>query len=239
MTNRDALILLCSQLSVGQQHQPFSNVKISQLITKLTSLGLELKDLSNQSIEDLKVLFYPNRSVDEKGLEILSQIITLLSREGSMAFAFMELKKWGIEVLTKFDKDYPQSFIQELGHSAPALFYYAGNKQLLKEKYIGFTGSRIKNTNTEDEAITQAWAHESVHQGYGIGSGGASGIDYFSTQDAIKFKKQFIESLKLSYINGFSVFIPSEIQSTCMHAIIPYFTRLWITKQNKCLVILK
>ena len=205
MTNRDALILLCSQLSVGQQHKPFSNVKISQLITKLNSLGLELKDLSNQSLEDLKMLFYPNREVDEKGLEIISQIIALLSREGSMAFAFMELKKWGIEVLTKFDKNYPQTFIQELGSSAPALFYYAGNKELLKEKYIGFTGSRLKKTNTEDEAITQAWAHESVHQGYGIVSGGASGIDSFSTQVAIQFKKPFIEWLSDSLIRRLQI----------------------------------
>jgi predicted Rossmann fold nucleotide-binding protein DprA/Smf involved in DNA uptake len=205
MTNRDALILLCSQLSVGQQHKPFSNVKISQLIIKLSSLGLELRDLSHKTFEELKLLFYPNREMDEKGLEVITQIMSLLSREGSMAFAFMELKKWGIEVLTKFDKEYPQRFIKELGSSAPALFYYAGNKELLKEKYIGFTGSRLKKTNTEDEAITKAWAHESIQQGYGIVSGGASGIDSFSTQVAIQLKKPFIEWLSDSLIKRLQI----------------------------------
>jgi DNA processing protein len=205
MTNRDALILLCSQLSVGQQHKPFSHVKISQLISKLNSLGLELKDLSNKTFEDLKALFYTNRDMDEKGSEFISQILSLLSREGSMAFAFMELKKWGIEVLTKFDTDYPKRFIEELGPSAPALFYYAGNKALLRDKYIGFTGSRLKKINAEDEAITKAWANASIQQGFGIVSGGASGIDSFSTQVAIQFKKPFIEWLSDSLIKRLQI----------------------------------
>jgi predicted Rossmann fold nucleotide-binding protein DprA/Smf involved in DNA uptake len=205
MTNRDALILLCSQLSVGQQHKPFSNIKISQLISKLATLGLELKDLSNKTFEELKNLFYGEKVIDEKGQDTISQIISLFSREGSMAFAFMELKKWGIDVLTKFDDDYPKAFIQELGSSAPALFYFAGNKDLLKEKYIGFTGSRLKKTNTEDEEITKAWANESINQGYGIVSGGASGIDSFSTQVAIKLKKPFIEWLSDSLIKRLQI----------------------------------
>ncbi len=205
MTNRDALILLCSQLSVGQQHKPFSNIKISQLISKLATLGLELKDLSNKTFEELKILFYGDKGIDEKGQDTISQIMSLFSREGSMAFAFMELKKWGIDVLTKFDKDYPKTFIQELEISAPALFYFAGNKDLLKEKYIGFTGSRLKKTNTEDEEITKAWANESINQGYGIVSGGASGIDSFSTQVAIKLKKPFIEWLSDSLIKRLQI----------------------------------
>ena len=205
MTNRDALILLCSQLSVGQQHKPFSNIKISQLISKLATLGLELKDLSNKTFEEIKKLFYGEKDIDEKGQDTISQIISLFSREGSMAFAFMELKKWGIDVLTKFDEDYPKTFIQELGSSSPALFYFAGNKNLLKEKYIGFTGSRLKKTNTEDEEITKAWANESINQGYGIVSGGASGIDSFSTQVAIKLKKPFIEWLSDSLIKRLQI----------------------------------
>jgi DNA processing protein len=205
MTNRDALILLCSQLSVGQQHKPFSNVQISQLITKLASLGLELKDLSNKSFEELKQLFYQNLDIEDKRIELITQIMALLSRQGSIVFAILELKKWGIDILTKFDEEYPQSFIQELGLSAPALFYYAGNKELLKEKYIGFTGSRLKKTNSEDEAITKAWALESIQQGYGIVSGGASGIDSFSTQVAIQLKKPFIEWLSDSLIKRLKI----------------------------------
>ena len=205
MTNRDALILLCSQLSVGQQHKTFSNIKISQLISKLATFGLELKDLSNKTFEELKILFYGDKIIDEKGQDTISQIISLFSREGSMAFAFMELKKWGIDVLTKFDNDYPKTFIQELDMSAPSLFYFAGNKDLLKEKFIGFTGSRLKKTNTEDEEITKAWANESINQGYGIVSGGASGIDSFSTQVAIKLKKPFIEWLSDSLIKRLQI----------------------------------
>jgi predicted Rossmann fold nucleotide-binding protein DprA/Smf involved in DNA uptake len=205
MTNRDALILLCSQLSMGHKHKPFTHKKISQLIVKMESLGLQLKDLANRSIEDLFNIFYPNQGYDEKGQEMVEQIYTLLSREGSMAFAMMELRKWGIDILTKIDDEYPQVFLKELGVHAPSLFYYSGNLQLFKEKFIGFTGSRLKKLKAEDELITKAWAQQALDHGYGIVSGGATGIDTFSTQVAIKGQKLFIEWLSDSLIKRLQI----------------------------------
>jgi predicted Rossmann fold nucleotide-binding protein DprA/Smf involved in DNA uptake len=202
MTNRDSLILLTSQLSVGTEHKPFSPTQVSSIIRKLGSKNVQIGDLAHQDDQSLSHIFF-NQDIDlcdEKEKSFLHQIIELLQREGSMAFAMMELNKWGIKILTKLDEAYPKSFLKHLGDKAPPLFYYAGSLSLLEEKYIGFTGSRLKRLSGNEEGVTKAWANHAIQQGYGIVSGGATGVDSFATQVAIQQGKPFVEFLSDSMI---------------------------------------
>jgi predicted Rossmann fold nucleotide-binding protein DprA/Smf involved in DNA uptake len=58
------------------------------------------------------------------------------------------------------------------------LLYGIGNKELLKNQSIGFVGSR--DTNSDDDAFTQALAQQVVDQGFTVISGGAKGVDQTS-----------------------------------------------------------
>ncbi len=207
MTNRDALILLTSQLSVGHQHRPFTATQISQIINKLTPKNLTLKDLANQQALQLAHIFYDRtlETCNEKERDFLNQIVMLFQREGSMAFAMLELNRWGIKILTREDEQYPSEFLTHLGDKAPPLFYYAGHLGLLKGKYIGFTGSRLKKLQGEDESITKTWANHAIKLGFGIVSGGATGVDSFATQVAIAQGKPFIECLSDSMVRRLQI----------------------------------
>lgn len=205
MTNRDALILLNSTLSVGESHKPFTNTEVVKIIDKLKEKKLELKDVYGLDFDDLYKSFFDNMPSDEKNNLFIERLLRLLSREGSIAFDMMEIKKWGIDILTIFDDKYPEIFKKYLGKRAPVLLYYCGNLDLLKNDFIGFSGSRLKNLSKEDEEVTRLWAKHVVNNHYGIVSGGATGVDTFAVQEAIFNHSEFIEFLSDSMIKRLKI----------------------------------
>jgi predicted Rossmann fold nucleotide-binding protein DprA/Smf involved in DNA uptake len=92
-----------------------------------------------------------------------------------------------------------------LGNKAPVLLYYSGNLNLLSQNFIGFSGSRLNNLDIEDEIITRSWSNVVIKNGFGIVSGGASGVDSFAVQEAIKSKMSFIEFLSDSMIKRLKI----------------------------------
>lgn len=205
MTNRDALILLNSTLSLGEVHKPFTNSEIVKIIDKLKEKNLQLKDLSWLNHEDLYKTFFDNLTENEKNDLFIERVFRLLSREGSMAFDLMEIKKWGIDILTIFDSKYPEVFKKYLGKRAPVLLYYCGNLDLLTGDYIGFSGSRLNKLTKDDEVNTRAWAKHVVEHNFGIVSGGATGVDTFAVQEAIARNANFIEFLSDSMIRRIKI----------------------------------
>ena len=201
MTNRDTLILLCSTLCVGENHQPFTNVQISKVIEKLKEKNYELKDISSMSRNELNAIFFDKQQLDTKENEFINRIIELLKRQGSIAFDMMELKDKGIHLLTIYDEKYPKIFLEKLGNKAPSILYYIGNLELLDKKYIGFSGSRLKKTDTKDEKITNLWSKVAIQNGYGTVTGGATGIDTYATQESIRNNCHFIEFVSDSLAN--------------------------------------
>lgn len=202
MTNRDAIILLCSSLCVGENHQPFTNVQISKIIDKLNEKEFELKDLVSLSRNELNNIFFDKDKLEDvKEITFIDRIVELLKRQGSIAFDIMELKDKGIHLLTIYDDKYPKLFLEKLGNKAPAILYYIGNLDLLDRKYIGFSGSRLKKTDSSDEKITNLWSKAANENGYGTITGGATGIDTYATQESIRNNYHFIEFLSDSLAN--------------------------------------
>lgn len=202
MTNRDAIILLCSTLCVGENHQPFTNVQISKIINKLNENNHELKDLFSMSRDELNTIFFNKQHlVDVKEIAFIDRLVELLKRQGSIAFDLMELKDKGIHLLTIYDDNYPKVFLEKLDNKAPAILYYIGNLELLDRKYIGFSGSRLKKTDTKDEVITNLWSKAANENGYGTVTGGATGIDTYATQESIRNNYYFIEFVSDSLVN--------------------------------------
>jgi predicted Rossmann fold nucleotide-binding protein DprA/Smf involved in DNA uptake len=205
MTNRNVLILLNSKLSVGENHKPFSSLEIMKIIDKLNQKNHTLKDIYGLDKDQMYTLFFDTTPRNELNILFIERLFNLISREGSMAFDLMEIKKWGIDILTIFDENYPKVFMNYLGNKAPVLLYYSGNLNLLSQNFIGFSGSRLNNLDIEDEIITRSWSNVVIKNGFGIVSGGASGVDSFAVQEAIKSKMSFIEFLSDSMIKRLKI----------------------------------
>jgi predicted Rossmann fold nucleotide-binding protein DprA/Smf involved in DNA uptake len=199
------LILLSSQLSKGANHRPFTNSEIVQIIAKIKEKNLELKDLYDAEGAELLTIFFDEKAPEQKGYDFIERINALIQRQGSMAFDLMDIKKWGIQILTIFDDEYPEVFRRYLGSKAPVLLYYCGNLSLINNKFIGFSGSRMNKTDKQDEDITRRWARAAVMNNFGIVSGGATGIDTFATQEAIHHQGTFIEFLSDSMIKRIQI----------------------------------
>jgi len=199
------LILLNAQISVGADHRPFTNAEIVKIIAKIKEKNFELKDLYDREDAELLPIFFDSKIIGEKERGFVERLNALIQRQGSMAFDLMELKRWGIQILTIFDDNYPEVFIKYLGNRAPVLLYYSGNLGLIKGDFIGFSGSRLKKSNSQDEELTRAWARSALKNNFGIISGGATGIDTFATQEAIYQKGRFIEFLSDSMIKRIQI----------------------------------
>lgn len=201
MTNRDTIILLCSTLCVGEDQHPFTNAQIYKIIDKLKEKDLELKDLSSMNFDKIKNIFYDDKNLSEEEIAFINRIISLLKRQGSMIFDMRDLNDKGIKLLTIFDDKYPKIFLDKLNGKAPVILYYLGNLDLLNKKFIGFSGSRIKKANENDEKITNMWSKAAYDNGFGTITGGASGIDTYATQESIRNNNYFIEFVSDSLAN--------------------------------------
>lgn len=112
------------------------------------------------------------------------RVAKLLERSGAVTFAIEELSDMGIVVRTFLDDDYPKVLYSKLKDFCPPLLYICGNKDFINRKYAGYVGSR----NIEHDAInwTKMMVEKNIREGFGIVSGGASGIDSLSINHALK-----------------------------------------------------
>ena len=102
----------------------------------------------------------------------------LLDRSGSVAFGIETLKEMGIRIRTFLDEEFPERLYSKLKDFCPPLLYMCGESNLLKQKYVGYVGSR--NINESDVTWTQKMVQKNLYDNFGIVSGGAKGIDSIS-----------------------------------------------------------
>ncbi|HQC30369.1 MAG TPA: DNA-processing protein DprA [Acholeplasmataceae bacterium] len=205
MTNRDMVILLSSQISKSNLYKPYTNTELNKIIHKLKSKNIELKDIYDYSTDELITTFFDKESLSEKETLFIERLSFLMQREGSLAFNLMEIKKWGINIVTIYDENYPLNIKKHLGVKAPFLLYYCGNLNILNNNLIGFVGSRAKKTSEDDKNITKAWAQLVIDNNYGVVSGGASGIDTYAIQTALENNSPFVEFLASEMVNRIKI----------------------------------
>jgi DNA processing protein len=172
------ILLLCSHLGLSSDPgtAPFTLRNWNPLARKLQASSLRpgvLLDLSEQDLAPQVGL-----SSEEAG-----RISRLLERRGSLAIELERLESLGIMVLTRADENYPLCYRQRLKDAAPAVLFYAGNRDLLGQPGIAVVGSRNVDQIGQDCAAyignACAWS------GLVLFSGGAKGVDSISMRAAL------------------------------------------------------
>ncbi len=114
-------------------------------------------------------------SVEQMAESDHERIVKLMERRGAIAFGREQMDQMGIRITTFADEDFPQRLLEKLGDFCPPLLYCCGESALLAQKYVGYVGSR--NIEGPDLMWTEERVKKNVHDGYGIVTGGAKGID--------------------------------------------------------------
>ncbi len=167
------MILLCSHLGLSSNPDtaPFTLRDWNPLAHKLQACSLRPGALLDLSEQDLAIQI-------SVSTEEASRISRLLERRGSLAIELERLESLGIRVLTRADEDYPRRYRQLLKVSAPAVLFYAGNRELLGQPGIAVVGSR--NVDQVGQECAAYIGNACAWSGLVLYSGGAKGVDSIS-----------------------------------------------------------
>ena len=174
------MLLICSDLAlknIGDGVKAFTVSQWSKLAQRLVENKLTPGALFDVSSENIKKIL--NLSEDE-----VARIERLLSRSGQFGIELSALNDKGIFTLTRFDKEYPESFKNKLKKHAPPVLYYAGNLSLLNNKGISIVGSR--DIDQAALKFTEQLSRRCTNDGLNIISGGARGVDSIAENIANK-----------------------------------------------------
>lgn len=187
--NSSVIAVLCSHLC-ADNCRPFEQSEWSKLAKTLREHDLEPKDIPDLSDDDYKgFLGY--------GKDEIERIKRLLDRAGSLGFELEKLSSFGINVITRADKDYPRQLKTKL-RGGPPMFYYAGELELLNRRTVGFVGSRT--VGEDDTSFTDKTVGKIVSRGFGVVSGGAKGIDSASAAASLSKGGFCIEYIADSFL---------------------------------------
>ncbi|HYV04180.1 MAG TPA: DNA-processing protein DprA [Blastocatellia bacterium] len=165
-----ALFLLCSHLGLPNEPEakPLSTREWNRLEQKLAANSVSLGSLSGSSIEEIKSVLQPDAAE-------AARLAWLLDRVGVMEGEVERLEALGISVITRFDEEYPQRFIERLESGAPSMLYTAGDARLLNRRGLAVVGSR--NIDQRGLALTEFIGNASAESKLVVYSGGARGVD--------------------------------------------------------------
>jgi predicted Rossmann fold nucleotide-binding protein DprA/Smf involved in DNA uptake len=116
--------------------------------------------------------------------EEANRITRLLERRGSLAIELERLESLGIRVLTRADENYPLRYRERLRDTAPAVLFYAGNRELLGQPGIAVVGSR--NVDQVEQDCAAYIGNACAWSGLVLYSGGAKGVDSISLKAALE-----------------------------------------------------
>jgi DNA processing protein len=174
-----AILLLCSRLALSKEpdFKPLTLREWNSLARKILDSSLSSPSgLLGLSTDRLKAELNLSDSQGER-------VLRLLERGGGLAIELERLESLGIWVVTRADKRYPQRLRKRLRHSAPAVLFGAGERELLGQPGLAVVGSRHVDDHGKEcaEFIGNACAHE----GLVLYSGGARGVDAIATKAAL------------------------------------------------------
>ena len=188
-SDTQAILLLCGAL--GRPIGEFSPLTLGQynvLALALNKIGkrpadlLGVTDSNNSIIADICAIPNENHRVTAATPE---RILALLRRGLTLSTALDKWASYGVHVISRADKLYPQRLRDHLKAKAPALLYYVGDEQLLLGGGMAFVGSR-DITDDAAEALKKV-VRECTKSGMMIISGGARGADQIAMQEAISY----------------------------------------------------
>ena len=163
-----AICALCSHLAQTGEVQPLTDREWGTYARALRDAGMRPGDLVDLSESQIAATL-------GVGEDAARRVRRLLDRQGSLAFALARYENIGIFVLTRADDLYPRQLKHAFGNGCPPLLYCAGNAEIARCHCVGFVGSRGACDIDEDFAVRAV--EKVVARGFGVVTGGASGID--------------------------------------------------------------
>ena len=173
--NSLATILLTSRLLDGAA-KPF---KAKEFWEELLEQVGQPQFLLGKAADELIQMGVPQDSA--------TRVVELFERATAMAFELERLDGSGIRVLTPFDEEYPQAWLERLRRKtlqAPPVLYAAGALELLNQSGVGVVGSR--DVSPRGQEIAQEAAERIASLGMTLVSGGARGVDQLSMNAAFQ-----------------------------------------------------
>lgn len=123
------------------------------------------------------------------------RICMLLNRAMPLSYSLEKFSGDGIEILTRYNEEYPSRFADKLGVNAPAAFYLRGNPQALSYPLIAIMGvSGVKLPTNAEEQVRSLVKQASAH-GYGVISGGEPGIGRLAAMAANDMGVPYVDVL--------------------------------------------
>jgi len=133
--------------------------------------------------------------VDEGMHEKLSSLSDIVSEKVQMLEEYTDR---GVSILGVNDEDYPQVLRD---YNSPPVLYLRGDKNLLKETSVSFTGSR--DTNVRGKTWAREVASEVANSGYVVVSGGAFGTDTAAHRGALEGSGKTIVVMGTGVLNPY------------------------------------
>lgn len=123
------------------------------------------------------------------------RICMLLNRAMPLSYALEKFNGDGIEIVTRFNDEYPTRLGDRLDQAAPAAFYLSGNPQVLSCPMIAVMG--IGGVKLPENAAQQVrkLIEQARDGGYGVVSGGEPGIARLAAQAAKEAGVPYVDVL--------------------------------------------
>lgn len=116
--------------------------------------------------------------------ELAARVAARLDAAVALAFELERLEQTGIRVVASVDPDYPARLLERLTTAAPPLLHVVGPLALTNEPMLGVVGSRDVSSYGSEVAADAGRA--AVAHGWGVVSGGATGVDRAAMDAALE-----------------------------------------------------
>ena len=120
---------------------------------------------------------------------------TLLHRGVQLSYAMDGFAQEGIEVVTRYDGEYPNRLSRKLGQSAPPCFYLCGDPALLNQPAVAVVGISGVRTTEEVRSAVDALVRGAIERGYAIITGGEPGVARMAAAIALEQGGKLLEIL--------------------------------------------
>lgn len=171
----EVVLLLCGRFGGERQEpfQPLSTREYGEFAKWLNVRSLRPADLLTEAGK-AQLQGLHEAKIERKRVEFL------LERGTAMALALERWSRSGLWVISRGDAEFPKRLKRHLKHSAPPLLYGAGKKELLDMGGLAIIGSRDATESALN--FTREVAARCAHEGLGVVSGGARGVDAAAMQ---------------------------------------------------------